>query len=214
MIVTGEPMRGRKRKATGHHRRDRRRRPDRRRDRLRRARRSRAAPLRRVRDRDDKLADARGNAAIFAEAPQRRRSARGQEAPAALRRGGAKRDRPAVRRRAEARARDVSTSSSPATSRRRSATSSSPSARRRRCPDMPASTKPRPITARRRHRRRHDGRRHRDVLRQCRHPGHAGRDRPRMRCERGLDRGADNYAGTVSRGAARPADEMERAHRR
>ena len=33
-------------------------------------------------------------------------------------------------------------------------------------------------------RRRHDGRRHRDVLRQCRHPGHHRRDRPRPACKK------------------------------
>ena len=47
--------------------------------------------------------------------------------------------------------------------------------------DVPADTPQREIKTARHHRRRHDGRRHRHELRQCRHPGDDARERSRRR---------------------------------
>ena len=71
-------------------------------------------------------------------------------------------------------------------------------------PDMPEATKPRPIAPGCGDRRRHDGRRHRDVLRQCRHPGHDRRDRPRPVADR-ASTGLPPITARPSRAAGSPA---------
>ena len=115
-----------------------------------------------------------------------------------LRRGGAQRDHAAVRRGAAARERAVRQAG-----RRRPIEGAAPRLLRRARGGEGAGHAGRhqaaPDRSGRRDRRRHDGRRHRDVLRQCRHPGDADRDRPRP-LQKGLDRIAANYRATVSRG--------------
>ncbi len=161
-------------------------------------------PLRLVRDREEKLIGE--GFADAAEALTRR--LRGREAPAAC--------VEAVRNaivlpfdgRAEARIRAVSQAG-----RRRSIKGAASCLLRRarggQSAGHPGGDKAAPDRERRGHRRRHDGRRHRDVLRQCRHPRHHRRDRSRPACRKGLDRVAANYRATVSRGGL-SADEMER----
>ena len=87
--------------------------------------------------------------------------------------------RAAVRRRARSASASCSPTASSRPSRRRCVICSSPSARSRRCPDVPKDTPANDDQARRGRRRRHDGRRHRDDLRQRRHPGAA---QGRRRC--------------------------------
>ena len=141
----------------------------------------RSARSRASRDRDDEARGRRADPRAFDEiAAQRCAKKRARPARA----GGAAIE--AVRRRAstspfdegaEARARAVHRAARRRASRRRSATSSSPSARPPRSRTCRPDVKPREIEARGGDRRRHHGRRHRDELRQCRHPGDA-RSRP------------------------------------
>ena len=76
-------------------------------------------------------------------------------------------------------------------------------------PGISGGNKAAPNCDRRGHRRRHDGRRHRDVLCQCRHPGHYRRDRPRPSCKR-ASTGLPPTIARRWRAAGSTADEMDR----
>ena len=126
-----------------------------------------------------------------------RRAAAARKAPG-LRRGGARRRSPCPSSEGlQVRAASCSASSSPASSRRRCATSSSASARRQRVPDLPDDPTPRRSQAGG-DRRRHHGRRHRHVLRQCRHPGDHRRDVSQDALQKGLARCAAITQRTVT----------------
>ena len=93
-----------------------------------------------------------------------------------------------LRRRARSASASCSPTASSRPSRRRCVICSSPSARSRRFPTCPKDTPAHDDQARRGRRRRHDGRRHRDDLRQRRHPGAAeGRRRGGARARPGDD---------------------------
>ena len=104
------------------------------------------APLKKVRDRDEKLAPARGQPEIFeairkaqrAQIPRLRGVGEGDQI-------GQERRRPAVRRGHDERARDVHGAARPRPSRRRSGTCSSPSGRRPRSPTSARTTPTKPI---------------------------------------------------------------------
>ena len=165
MVATGDPIarQGGARDRPG--RRAGRGRAARGRDRLRRGGARRAARSPKSRDRDDKIEAARGNPEIFDDFRKANaRKFRGFDAPEVEHprdRGGG---RPALRRGHDDRAQAVHGADDRHAVRAPSATSSSPSARWRRSTACPTTRQPRADQEGRRHRRRHDGRRHLDEL--------------------------------------------------